>query len=190
MKKLFSFFSAAIFLSVSTLSSCQKDGIHPEVSTVNSTQYTPNFVLAKTSNELIALRKDPKANILRSLIDYDAVVARSPLVKLSKQDREQFRKQLVVRDSVGIVSINYLIIQKQLNKDEFAQVMSMFGLDVKYGYWGFSTDAKIMQQLSGIDVTTNSSNDELQPPADHTYYKCVSPHNCKKDIEYICLTGC
>lgn len=25
---------------------------------------------------------------------------------------------------------------------------------------------------------------------DHKGYKCVSPHNCKIDSEYICMTGC
>ncbi|MDO6432308.1 hypothetical protein Q4E93_17025 [Flavitalea sp. BT771] len=159
----------------------------------SSQKYKVNFVLAKTSNELKTLRNDHKANILRTVKDFDAVVASksTPLAKLSQAQIRDFRSSLVERAEVGIVSLKFAGIQEALSYDDFAEVMGIFGVDVKEGYWGFSHDPKIIAQLSGgAEVTKDVKLRGAKLFTDYEHYYCAALHSCLSRSDAICLTGC
>src|SRR5688572_30645277 len=94
--------------------------------------YKINFVPAKTSNELIALRKDPKANLIRTVKGFEAIAATrtTPLSKLSTDELAMFKEKIVVREGVGVVGLYLGVLREKLSYDEFATVMTLFGLDI------------------------------------------------------------
>lgn len=155
--------------------------------------YKVNFVLAKTSNELRAIQNDPKANIIRTKSDFDAVVQSNstPLSKLSDDQIKDFRDHLVERDGLGIISMKFGVIQAALSADDFAEVMGMFGVDTKEGFWGFSQDPKIIEQLNdGVITTKDGKVRGAKTFTDYDGYYCSGPSSCSKDEDSICLTGC
>jgi hypothetical protein len=188
----------AFTLIIATFFACKKD-MHTASSEEKA--FTPNYTLAKTSNELLALKNDPNANIIKTLAQFDANIAHSPLAKVPKDSLQSFRKSLVVRDGFGIVSLNYSALEQSLSYDDFAVVLSMFGIDAKQGYWGFSKDPKIIQKLNGDSNKRSAMLDEGGDDGDvgddggdgltdHTGYWCKFPRDCQKLRGYICMTGC
>ena len=171
--------------------SCKKEGNgSASQSNLISGNSAINFTAAKTSNELIVLRNDPNANIIRTLKDFDAAAAlnNNPLSKLSQKDLADFRATIVCRNGVGVVGLKYDLLEKVLSFDDFAIVLSMFGIDAKEGYWGFSKDPVIIAKLALTN--TGTSGDSFV--ADHKEYYCsvLEPHNCKYLKGAICLSGC
>jgi hypothetical protein len=182
------FLSALLLTATCLFSSCQKQTAEQPQPTTS--KYDLNFVPAKTNNELRLLRQDPKANLIRTPADFDALLAagHSPLAKLSTSVQQAFRNDIAFRPGLGVVGLKYDSIQPLLSEDEFAEVLASFGLDIKHGYWGFSTDPKIIKQLSGSTATTNSLDEQLME--DHQGYACESKGNCKQWSTAICLDGC
>jgi hypothetical protein len=149
-----------------------------------STAYSINFTPAKTSNELVALRNNPRANVIKTLSQFDNILAlnESPLNTLPKRVVDEFRGQIVVRPGVGIVGLKYGTIKSLLSDADFATVMATFGIDTKDGFWGFSNNANVVKSVRGKRLETVFE--------DYNGYQCVSSHNCKKTTDYICMTGC
>ena len=89
-----------LMLSVAIFSSCKKELRTTKEEMVQS-NYVINFVPAKTTNELITLRNNSKANIIRTLKDFNDVLAlkNTPLSKLSTKALEDFKSIL----SLGMV---------------------------------------------------------------------------------------
>ena len=179
------------------LAGCEKNDTLPAVEQA----FTPNFTLAKTNNELKAIQANPRANIVRSKQDLNALIAsnKSPLSKLTPTDREQFINSLVFRQDVGVVSFYCGEITSKLSYEDMAQVVAAFGLDAKQGYWGLSQDPAIKQQLltggslpSGHTGKVSTLDDDQlqQESGDHNGYACISKGNCYKATGWICLSGC
>jgi len=150
----------------------------------NSTMSGINFVPAKTSNELAAIRNNPHANVVRTLSQFDNILAlnETPLNTLPKEVVDEFRRQIAVREGVGIVGLNYGTIKKLLSDDDFASVMAVFGIDTKNGFWGFSKNERILKSVRGKHLKVFFE--------DYKGYKCVSQHNCALNSDFICLDGC
>jgi hypothetical protein len=146
-------------------------------------KFVPNFVLAKTGAELEAIRADERANVIRTLEDFDKVIElkRTPLAYLPGDVIKDFRDNLIVRENLGIVGIKFRIIKAQLSQDEFAEVMALFGLDAKQGFWGFSKDPSVLAKMKIRGGRTMT---------DYEKYKCVSRATCESSSAHICLTGC
>jgi hypothetical protein len=176
-KRLIGATTVALFALAITLFGCKKNGSATEE------VFQPNFRLAKTSNELISLRKNGDANLVRTVAEFDELVKSSPLSKLPESVILDFRNGLVERAGVGIVSLKFDLIEKSLSYDDFSTVMGMFGLDIKQGYWGFSKDPEISSELVDEEVDGTEF-------ADHKGYYCQTAHNCKYDNRQICLSGC
>ncbi len=174
--------------------SCQKHSLQPEPATKES--FAPNFIPAKTSSELLALRKSSTANIIRTLADYKAIELKSPLAKLSTEQRLAFQNAINFEPQVSVVSLKYGDIQQALNEDDFATVLVMFGLDVKHGFWGFSKDSNIREILQVGDNTTNReappSDPNMPEPECNDYINafCVGNNSCMYFPNYICMSGC
>jgi hypothetical protein len=151
---------------------------------VKSTEYRINFTPAKTSNELVALRNNSHANVIKTLSQFDNILAlnESPLNALPKRVVDEFRSQLVVRAGVGIVGLKYGTIKSLLSDADFATVMATFGIDTKNGFWGFSANENVINSVRGKRLKAIFE--------DYKEYQCVSSHNCSKMADYICLTGC
>jgi len=146
--------------------------------------YRINFTPAKTSNELIAIRSNPHANVVRTLSQFDNILTlnETPLNSLPKVVVDEFRSQIAVREGVGIVGLKYGTIKRLLSDDDFATVMAMFGVDTKNGFWGFSKNENVLKSVRGKRLKVFFE--------DYKEYQCVSPHNCSTQANYICLTGC
>lgn len=153
---------------------------------------TINFTPAKTNNELALIRADKKNNVIRTLSDFDALVAskQSPLSKLPLEVIGDFRNHLTVRENVGIVGIKYASIYGLLSDDEFAEVMASFGLDVKDGFWGFSKNKDVINKMNPEATSVRDESLQSAFVEDYKGYECSSPHNCHVNDSYICLTGC
>jgi len=160
-----------------------------------------NFTPAKTSAELMALRTQKSANLIRTLEDFDKVAASktTPLSQLSAKQLGDFRKSLLVKDGIGVVSLYYGDLKESLSYDDFSTVLALFGLDVKQGYWGLSNDPDIQSKFVTGNLKTNSNNavgddgsNAVAPVEDHSGYLCstVLVHTCKKAASSICLSGC
>ncbi|MDO6432307.1 hypothetical protein Q4E93_17020 [Flavitalea sp. BT771] len=155
-------------------------------------KYEVNFTLAKTISELKALRKNSAANIIRTIRDFDAEVVskNTPFKKIPREDFDDFRNGISERAGKGIVSLKFDRIQRRLSADDFAEAMAMFGLDIKNGYWGFSKEPRIIQQLSG-DMTITKDG-KLRGPnffnAYENYYCDPNLHACVAKAGYICLS--
>jgi hypothetical protein len=149
-----------------------------------STMYSINFVPAKTSNELVAIRNNPHANVVKTISQFDNILAlnETPLNTLPKEVIDEFRSQLVVRQGVGIVGLRYGTIKKLLSDDDFATVMAMFGIDTKNGFWGFSKNEGVLKSVRGKRLKAFFE--------DYNEYRCSAPHTCSKSSDDICLSGC
>jgi len=150
----------------------------------SSTMSSINFVPAKTGTELVAIRNNPHANVVRTLSQFDNIVAlkETPLNSLPKEVVDEFRSQIVVREGVGIVGLKYGTIKKLLSDDDFASVMAAFGVDTKNGFWGFSKNESVLKSVRGKRLKVFFE--------DYKGYMCSSAHNCSLNADYICLTGC
>ncbi len=84
----------------------------------------------------------------------------SVIHKLSKEAIMDFKDNLKFGKNGELATARYIIIEKELSKEELDEFWSLFG---------FRGDAEL---------------------TDHKGYKCVSPHNCKIQQGYICMTGC
>ena len=178
------------FIALSSAAiSCDKQRVLPELA---KTSYTPNFVLAKTGNELLKLQEDPKTNLLRTPQDYKALLESggTPLSKLSKEVQEAFGTGIVYRPGIGVAGVDFSSIKALLTYDEFAQVLATFGMDVKQGYFGLSRDPAIIAQLAmgGGTQTGNFQDDQLM--TDYEGYKCSGPHTCTAMADVICMSSC
>ncbi len=157
---------------------------------------TSLIFLAKTTGELAALRKNYNNNLVRTLNEYDKAVHHSPLAKLPTYIRARFKESLVFRTNIGVVSVRYLDIEQRLTEDEFAQVMSMFGIDTKHGFWGFSRDAAVVKILGESTGVSNreapSGGDPTGEGSDHKNYICSKTfkHTCEPQVGSVCLSGC
>jgi len=185
-KKTF-FLICAFALSTAIFYACSKK---QDQQTTNSKNSLINFTPAKTSSELVKLRAEKSNNVIRTLADFDKIITgkQSPLSKLPSEVVADFRSQIVVRDNVGVVGLDYGSIKKALSEDEFAEVMALFGLDTKNGFWGFSTNKEVLEKLK-----INSLRDgSIKTTAfeDYMEYRCESPHTCTSANQKICLTGC
>ncbi|EFK58071.1 hypothetical protein ACFU8T_16330 [Sphingobacterium spiritivorum] len=171
------------------LSSCKNSSIEVPVKSKN--EFKMNYTAAKTSNELIALRENKNANVIRTGLDLESVISSqsTALSKLSNEQLEKFMKGIVFKENVGVVGFNYQILNNSLAADDFAEVMALFGLDVKHGFWGFSSDKNIAEKLSINEEIRGGSARSLMFE-DYKGYRCESPHNCRMNSDYICLTGC
>nr|WP_294943425.1 hypothetical protein [uncultured Mucilaginibacter sp.] len=186
-------FSLALLIGLFIYSSCQK-----EQSGVNSTdrKLAPamNFTPAKTSAELMALRANKDANIIRTVQEFDNTVSlqNTPLAKLSSTQLATFRNSLVVRDGLGVVSLHYGVLKEALTYDDFAVVLGLFGLDVKQGYWGLSNDPAIQAKLSPPTQQTSSVSETnaVAVGKDYEGYYCSLQKTCTKAKDYICMSGC
>nr|WP_294943426.1 hypothetical protein [uncultured Mucilaginibacter sp.] len=147
------------FAIVFTLASCQKDYSKADLKGLAS-QTSINFIPAKTSAELLSLRNQKSANIIRTLEDFDAaVLSRStPLSKLSSDQILDFKNSLTIKPGTGIVSLQYSVLKSALSYDDFAGVMVFFGIDIKQGYWGLSNDPVIQAKLRLSNNMINSTN--------------------------------
>jgi hypothetical protein len=107
-----------------------------------------------------------------------------------------FRNNIVVRKGVGVVGFKFGRVRKLLSEDDFAKVLSMFGIDAKKGYWGFSNDLEILAKLGSVrnhfSSISSSSNGDDEQFEDHKGYYCsvTDPHTCKVNPDCICLSGC
>jgi hypothetical protein len=202
-------FAIATVLVTSVILSCKKADT---TSADKQDGYVVNYTLAKTSNELAALQRNSSTNLIRTMNQFDAVAAlkNTPLEKLSSTELAELRSSLVCRDGIGVVSLKYGTLEKNLSYDDFATVLSWFGMDVKQGYWGFSKDPAIIAQLALPKITLPKNGgyesldgddgtgpdtiyiDPFAPPADHIGYYCslTLSHTCKKNSDFICLSGC
>jgi hypothetical protein len=186
----FTSFTTAVLLTATCLfSSCQKQTAEQPQPTTS--KYDLNFVPAKTNNELRLLQQNPKADLVRTPADFDALLAtgHSPLAKLHTSVQQAFRNDIVFRSGVGVVGLKYESIQPLLSEDEFAEVLASFGLDAKQGYWGFSKNPKIIKQLSGSTATTNSVDDQFESVTGEGY-RCAEHNTCEAAPGFICVAGC
>ena len=185
--------------AVMAFSSCEQDiskSPAPVPSSSLESQLKLNFTLAKTNAELAKLHADKNANLVRTPAQFDAILAagQTPLARLPKAVQQEFRSHLVFREGIGVVGLNFACIESELSYDEFAQVLALFGLDVKQGYWGFSKNPKIMQQLaaggSGNEASIIDEPVVEEPGTDYKGYHCNGKHTCLKYSPDICLSGC
>ena len=158
------------FMTISQ--SCQND---KELTPV---EYEINFVPAKTNSELFELSKNPRANIIRDIVQLDYIIANklSPLSKLSNEDITIF-KQNLPKGKYGFGSIYVGILKKNLSTDDYHKVMAMFGLDTKDGFWG--------------SANNNARTSSDGQGKDYAYRECDGKHNCvsvRQDI--ICTSNC
>ncbi len=187
-KKIITIFT--ITLAIISFSSCKDNVLNDTLESKKN--FKANYSLAKTGAELITLRSNVSANLVKTKADLDRILAdyNTPLNKLSDVALENFKNEMVFRDDVGVVGFNYSILAEQLNENEFAEVLALFGLDAKKGFWGFSKDKEIVQKLSASGDPNDNEDNGPEEPTDYKGYKCTSPHNCEEMSRYICLTGC
>lgn len=185
---------AAIAIMASVFVACKKEQSKSTIPAAFKINFTP----AKTPNELLALKADKSANIIRTVSDFDAVVAagNTPLSSLSSTDLKSFRESIMTR-SGGVVSLKYGMLMDKLTESEFNTVMSYFGVDLPHGYWGYSKDPEIVQALaSQPNMKVNDIDQPGYDPgtsfADHKGYYCSTqyPHSCFSCSDCICLSGC
>jgi hypothetical protein len=209
LKTVIAFFCGTVIL----LTACKKNNSESAISSANLQsntisalkKYVPNFTLAKTNSELKQVQNDPNSNIIRSLSQFDKIAAEynTPLSKLSLTQLQQFRTDLTVRESIAVVGINTEAIAKYLSYDDFAEVLTMFGLDVKQGFWGLSHDPLIIQKLALPTLKTNGvgggdGDDDgdgtgISGGTDKLNYRCASTpqgYVCQSAYGFICLAGC
>ena len=172
MKKKQSLFYVMLFAAV-LVSSCsyqESDGLK------QSGTYEINFVPAKTNAELKVLTENPANNLVRSVEQYDELMANrlTPLSNLPQNVQEDFRNGLVFSNN-GIASIRYGVVKKMLTETQYHEVMSVFGIDSKDGFWG------------GASTNARSTTDAAE---DYKGYWCESRKSCKKDENSICTTNC
>lgn len=186
-KKILTIFTIA--LAIISFSSCKDNLLNDALGTKKA--FKANYSLAKTGAELITLRSNLSANLVKTKVDLDRILAdyNTPLNKLSDGTLEDFKKEIVFRDDVGVVGFNYRVLAEQLNENEFAEVLALFGLDAKKGFWGFSKDKEIIQKLSG-DPNDNEDNGPEEPTDPRIGWKCEGPHQCVQSAYSICLDGC
>jgi hypothetical protein len=184
--------------------SCKKSQSSSDVKVTSA--YQINFTPAKTPNELRELQANKNANLIRTLSDFDAVVASgsTPFSKLSPTDLEAFRSSLVVRDGLGIVGLQYGVLLGKMSYNDFSNAFAAFGLDIKKGFWGVSQDPEIVAQLAdkpAFKVMDGGTDDEEFDPElgggtdfssgkDYYNYYCYGIHTCKKASTYWCMSGC
>jgi len=175
-----------IMLAAINLQSCKNSTMEN-----SSERFKMNYVPAKTSNELVALRANKSANLIRTKSDFENVIKNqnTPLAKMSPEALERFKQDIVFREKVGIVGFNYQVLKSSLSEDDFNEVMALFGLDTKLGFWGFSVDKEVTKKMS-IDRNLRANSSQSLLFEDYGGYQCISPHNCSKMSNYICLTGC
>jgi len=193
MKKNNIFKTFILLIGLACSFSCSKESNlaqKKETSEKISRHYEINFTPAKTSGELLALRKDVKANLIRTVEEFEAIVAarNTPLARLSKEQIGSFRSSITFRKGVGVVSFNYGEIRSQLSYEEFAEVMKIFGLDIKQGYWGLSNDPTITKKMRATKL--QSTVLEAGAPRDYIDYWCKYPQTCQKRKDWICMAGC
>lgn len=191
--------AATGLLLLSNFSSCKKDH-----SAAAPKPYVINFVPAKTPNELQELKADKNANLIRSLADFDAVVAagNTPFSKLAQSDLQALRSSIVVREGQGVVSLIYGDLAEKMSYDDFATAFSAFGLDIKEGFWGLSKDPQIIAAMS---VTAPVKINDIDEPGyddgeggdvdasagkDYFNYYCAGIRSCKKNRNSWCMSGC
>ena len=117
------------------------------------------------------------AAMIRSKKELEKIAAmyNSPLSKLSTKDLAEFESKLVERQGVGIVSLRYDKVQKLLSEKDFYQLMTMFGLDLKNGYWGLSTNPNVIKQIRGSSQMTALFEGG---GTDYKGYYCHHPNSC------------
>lgn len=194
-KKTLSVLACITLVTASFFYSCNKNSSENELS--KNETFAINFTPAKTSNELTQLRLESKSNVIRNSKDLDNILAlkNTPLSKLSTQQLNEFKSEIVYRDGLGVVGFKYEILQSNLSEEDFNTVMNYFGIDSKNGFWGFSKNKDIVAKLS-LRASSNgdddNDNDTSNPETgtDYKEYKCVSAHNCEMNDKYICLSGC
>lgn len=147
------------------------------VTAQQSGKYELNFTPAKTNSELEALRKDPNANLIRTLAQFDALVADrlTPLSKLPSETLEEFRTNIVVREGIGVVSLKFGDVKKRLSPAEFNEVMALFGIDTENGFWG---------------AASSNSARRSNTAEDYHGYSCREKGTCETFVNAICLSGC
>lgn len=142
-----------------------------------SKQYKINFVAAKTNTELEKLRMDPNTNLIRTAADLRRIVRdyNTPLSLLDQSELEKFQASVVFRKDIGVVGLNYTVLQENLTSDQVSNVLLLFGLDVVDGFWGVSSASR-----SALDV----------PSEDYKGYECTAKGTCFTNEKAICLSGC
>jgi len=174
-KRVFLALVGAMLSATLAFTGCQRG---EEVTGQQAGKYEINFIPAKTNTELEALRKDPNANLVRTLAQFDALVADrlTPLSKLPAGVVADFRNHIVFRDGVGVVGFKYGEIEEMLSTSELHEVMALFGLDTQNGFWG----------ISGGSPAGRTNFAEQDYPG----YYCFRVGTCMYDNKSICLSAC
>jgi hypothetical protein len=126
-----------------------------------SDEKPPEYPVAYTDEEYIKLAEDPNVNIIRSLEDFEKLVAEKPeeIGAFDSESLETFMKELQFRDG-KLIGGNYGVTEKKLDPEALKRFWARFGLS-----------------LDLLD--------------DHRYYHCESRANCKKvAYDNICMSTC
>lgn len=180
MKAIKSFTVFTLFMgTVFIIMSCEKEELESHILTKN---YELNFEPALTNNEYDLLARNPKVNMIRSFEQFDQVVKEelTPLRKVSPEKISEFRETLVFREN-RLVGLGYGPIKNSVSNKELNQVLAIFGIDTKDGFWGLRSSASVQNmQVAGIE------SDYI----DYKEYQCISKGTCYENSDHICLSGC
>lgn len=165
--------SGALLSVALAFTGCQRE---EAVTVQQAGKYEINFTPAKTNGELKALTNNQNANMVRTLAQFDALVADglTPLSKLPAEVVNDFRDGLVFRNG-GVAGVRFVSIKKMLTPAEFDEVMAVLGLDTKNGFWGAAS--------SNSARRTNTAED-------YKGYSCSLAYTCFKDACCICTSNC
>lgn len=165
--------SGALLSVALAFTGCQRE---EAVTTQQAGKYEINFAPAKTNSELKALTNDPNVNMVRTLAQFDAMVADrlTPLSKLPAEVVVDFRDGLVFRNG-GVAGVRFVNIKKMLTPAEFDEVMAVLGLDTKNGFW------------SGASANSGRRTNVAE---DYKGYICYTRHSCYVNSCCVCTSNC
>lgn len=167
MKNLF---RVSIFaLSIFTFSQChEKEDQIPEVN--SATERKINFQPAKTYSEYLKVLGDPNNNVVRNKKELEKIMTdkSTPMSKLSQKNQALLLENAKF-STYGLSTIKYTTLKNNLTESEYVDVMLIFGIDVKYGYWG----------NAGLSSTARTTEDYWD-------YICTE-HTCRKESGYLCV---
>lgn len=163
MKRQILFLATVLFVLGAILTSAYTSEATPKrdfpTNISNITQ--PNLAPAKNPAEFKALIANPKANIIRSMADFNSVVTKNtPLRKVKVETLKAFRRSLKFNTKTGgVSSFKFTGLKAQLSPKDYGKVLGMFGLS-----------------------TTMA--------ADHEGYACVGVGDCASNSTHICTSNC
>lgn len=177
-------FTGIIFI----VSSCKNEELEPQNI---EKSYALNYVPALTNREYDLLASNKKANIIRNLHQFDQIVEKqlTPLRKVSPENLAAFRADLVFRKN-RLVGLGYNSLKNSLTEEEFHEVLAIFGIDTKNGFW----EIRLPKTIENSNVLGQSSESGVHMPeteyTDYKEYECLETGTCLKAKDHICLTGC